>query len=1139
MKNLTAIILLLFSSVVMALTPTVGKYDFLSTMNSALTQIGILKNVDIQTTGGLYLPNGTTGQRPTPTKDGMLRYNSSTAAVEVFQSPSWTSLGSGGGTLTGPISATAGVTSITSQTGTGTTFVVDTSPTLVTPNIGAATGTSLSVSGQLTSTQATGTAPLAVTSTTKVTNLYADRSALADTVTTNANLSGDVSSTGNVSTIGASKIFNTMVAASAAIDYAKLASLSTGQVVLGNAGVPTATTLSGGATVGATGTVTLGNTAVTGQALTGFVSGAGTITATDTILTAINKLSAVAGSAGNLTGPITSVGLVTSIASQTGTGTKFVVDTSPTLVTPNIGVATGTSLGLSGQLTSTQATGTAPFAVASTTKVTNLYADRAATADVVTTNANLTGPITSVGNTTSIASQTGTGSKFVVDTSPTLVTPNLGTPSAVVLTSGTGLPISTGVSGLGAGVSAFLGTPSSANLATALTDETGTGLAVFNTSPTLTTPNIGIATASGLFTPIIAGGSATSSNLTLKSTNAVGTTDAIIFQTGNNGSTESMRILDSGNVGIGTPTPNAASLLDVVSTTKAARPAPSMTTTQKLAIASPPAGSQVFDSTIGQLSYYDGTAWQTGLGTLTVDTDWVACTFSTLAWQGLGTITNNTLQCRRQGPNLEMKGNITLGTVTASAANFLLPNNYGTILTESSSAADSYGMILRSTGAAATVFNAISSAGGSVFAASGSLSNATNDPNTPLGGSAAFVTGALLVYQNIKIPIAGWLSNATTFSAASANFGPVNVGATVITATTTAPTKGAIVVDKITATRAGSRLIADYTFQQSSAGSVGSGDYLYTLPVVNSVQLQFDSSVVFHTGTNIQAADATAYVGTGRMNDNATVFYTAQLIAYDATHFRAIPSYGTTAAFASSTNVQFSTNYGLGFHLDVPISGWSQVSQVVGVSKPPTIQKFITGSGTYTTPTGVTNIQVTICGGGGGGGAGSNLGSLTGTTGGTSTFGTSLLTSTGGGGGSSNGAQAGGGGGSNTISAPAISLMDLPGVAGGGSGNSSSTAQAGAPGGNTMLIGGAAATAAANNGNAGITNTGGGGAGGGGTGGGAYPGSGGGGGGCATAQINSPSTTYAYTIGAAGSGASGTTNGGNGAAGIVIVREFY
>ena len=46
----------------------------------------------------------------------------------------------------------------------------------------------------------------------------------------------------------------------------------------------------------------------------------------------------------NLTGPITSVGAATAIASQTGTGTKFVMDTSPTLVTPALGVATATSI---------------------------------------------------------------------------------------------------------------------------------------------------------------------------------------------------------------------------------------------------------------------------------------------------------------------------------------------------------------------------------------------------------------------------------------------------------------------------------------------------------------------------------------------------------------------------------------------------------------------------------------------------------------------------------------------------------------------------------------------------------------------------------------------------------------------------
>jgi hypothetical protein len=46
----------------------------------------------------------------------------------------------------------------------------------------------------------------------------------------------------------------------------------------------------------------------------------------------------------NLTGPITSIGAATSIASQTGTGTKFVMDNSPTLITPVLGVATATSI---------------------------------------------------------------------------------------------------------------------------------------------------------------------------------------------------------------------------------------------------------------------------------------------------------------------------------------------------------------------------------------------------------------------------------------------------------------------------------------------------------------------------------------------------------------------------------------------------------------------------------------------------------------------------------------------------------------------------------------------------------------------------------------------------------------------------
>jgi len=93
------------------------------------------------------------------------------------------------------------------------------------------------------------------------------------------------------------------------------------------------------------------------------------------------------------------------------------------------------------------------------------------------------------GGVTLSNSVTGTGS-MVLSASPTLTTPNLGTPSAVTLTNATGLPIGTGVAGLGSGVATLLGTFSSANLAAALTDETGSGVVVFGTSPTIATPTI-------------------------------------------------------------------------------------------------------------------------------------------------------------------------------------------------------------------------------------------------------------------------------------------------------------------------------------------------------------------------------------------------------------------------------------------------------------------------------------------------------------------------------------------------------------------------------------------------------------------------------------------------------------------------
>ena len=118
---------------------------------------------------------------------------------------------------------------------------------------------------------------------------------------------------------------------------------------------------------------------------------------------------------------------------------------------------------------------------------------------MITSNNTTTslGSFSSANLSAALTDETGTG-VAVFATSPTLVTPVLGTPSSGTLTSCTGLPVSTGISGLAANVATFLATPSSANLISAVTDETGTGALVFATSPTLVTPVLGAATATSI-----------------------------------------------------------------------------------------------------------------------------------------------------------------------------------------------------------------------------------------------------------------------------------------------------------------------------------------------------------------------------------------------------------------------------------------------------------------------------------------------------------------------------------------------------------------------------------------------------------------------------------------------------------------
>lgn len=221
-----------------------------------------------------------------------------------------------------------------------------------------------------------------------------------------------------------------------------------------------------------------------------------------------------------------------------------------------------------------------------------------------------------------------------------------------------------------------------------------------------------------------------------------------------------------------------------------------------------------------------------------------------------------------------------------------------------------------------------------------------------------------------------------------------------------------------------------------------------------------------------------------------------------------------------------------------------------------TVQRFTSGSGTYTRPTSPTPLylKVTVVGGGagGGGGGGGSPGNSSAAT--ASTFGSTL--SAGGGSGTSSAGitstSAGGAGGTNSTSFGTVLLSIAGGHGMAGSDDSQITAAPGGLGGATPIGGGArggtptfSAGSSSAVGGAGIANTGEGGQGA--SSGNAFSsmatGGGGGAGGYLYVLVTSPSSTYSYAVGAGSAGgAAGSINGaagGAGASGIVIVEEYY
>jgi hypothetical protein len=140
------------------------------------------------------------------------------------------------------------------------------------------------------------------------------------------------------------------------------------------------------------------------------------------------------------------------------------------------------------------------------------------------------------------------------------------------------------------------------------------------------------------------------------------------------------------------------------------------------------------------------------------DTDWASCNFSTLAWQGLGTVTN-TLECKRNGSDLLMRGVFSTGTTSANIAQVPLPLWNGVQLNNKTSLSSAdYGKISRSVTGASTFKDmlALGSSTARAFFTIGVVEYAsTAAALTAQNGNFLFAASESITL-NLRIPIAGW-----------------------------------------------------------------------------------------------------------------------------------------------------------------------------------------------------------------------------------------------------------------------------------------------------------------------------------------------------------------------------------------------
>jgi hypothetical protein len=140
------------------------------------------------------------------------------------------------------------------------------------------------------------------------------------------------------------------------------------------------------------------------------------------------------------------------------------------------------------------------------------------------------------------------------------------------------------------------------------------------------------------------------------------------------------------------------------------------------------------------------------------DTDWASCQFSTLAWQGLGTVSAVDLKCKRQGSDLLMRGRVTTGTVSPAEGRIPLPTWNGANITVANSSRASafgfYGNLIRNSAGGNAVKDYILLSGANyAYLNIGYREYAiATSPFAALSGTASFNSGEVIDFDT-RIPI--------------------------------------------------------------------------------------------------------------------------------------------------------------------------------------------------------------------------------------------------------------------------------------------------------------------------------------------------------------------------------------------------